>query len=236
MNTTADPSWCRLWDLVHEKAEGRYVSFATLSAESFAEKKRPLRIAVDTPLAVLENRTAIATANANLWQQKGTEMSGMNDVVRDFYFQVLHLLAAGVEPIFVFDAPHKPVEKGSMHPAYIQPCIHVSSFTSGNREGTVSAIGDGRYSGVRDATMKRCESQLSHILPLCRAVLDLLGLPQRNAPAEAEAECARLEQEGKVDAILTRDGDAFIFGGQRVIRKKRAIDQRAMGREFKWKI
>ena len=230
-----DPSRCRLWKRVHEATDGRYVSLATLSAECFAEKKRPLRMAIDTPLAVFELKTAIAAANQNLRQQNinGEGMSGMNHIVRDFYYQALHLLAAGVEPIFVFDGPQKPMEKGVAHPAHVQPCVHVASFQSGNSGLPGASIGNARASGSRDMATRLCEANLSHVLPLCRAVLDLLGLPHREAPAESEAECVRLEKEGKVDAILTRDGDAFIFGGQRVIRKERAIDQQAMSREFK---
>lgn len=39
------------------------------------------------------------------------------------------------------------------------------------------------------------------------------------APGEAEAELAQLNSRNMVDAILTEDGDAFIFGATDVIRK-----------------
>ena len=160
----------------------------------------------------------------------------MNHVLRDFLFQALHLLTAGVEPVFVFDGPGKPVEKNSEHPAHIRPCVHATSYQI-RREPASTAVNDGRASGVRDEAARRCEKQLSHILPLFRMLLDLLGLAHRDAPAESEAECVRLEQEGKVDAIMTRDGDAFIFGGKRVICKqkvaKRSEKSHAMAREFK---
>lgn len=43
-------------------------------------------------------------------------------------------------------------------------------------------------------------------------LLDLLRIPTHRAPGEAEAECARLQQEGIVDAVLSEDGDALMFG------------------------
>ncbi|KAK0647145.1 PIN domain-like protein [Cercophora newfieldiana] len=156
-------------------------------------------------------------------------MAGMNHIVRTFYYQVLHLLAAGVHPIFVFDGPQKPVEKGPAHPAHIKPCIHVAHLQNGNHSTHLAAIdpANARSSVFRDAETKRCEVRLSHVIPLCRAVLDHLGVPHREAPAESEAECAALEKLGKVDAVLARDGDAFVFGSRRVLRKLNAINQEA---------
>jgi 5'-3' exonuclease len=42
---------------------------------------------------------------------------------------------------------------------------------------------------------------------------------RQQAPGEAEAELAYLNNAGIVDAILTDDGDAFLFGATHVIRK-----------------
>ena len=39
------------------------------------------------------------------------------------------------------------------------------------------------------------------------------------APGEAEAELAQLNQNGIVDAVLSDDSDTFVFGANTVIRK-----------------
>jgi Holliday junction resolvase YEN1 len=39
------------------------------------------------------------------------------------------------------------------------------------------------------------------------------------APGEAEAELAHLNRVGLIDAVLTDDGDAFVFGATHIINK-----------------
>lgn len=39
------------------------------------------------------------------------------------------------------------------------------------------------------------------------------------APGEAEAELAKMNDIGVVDAVLTNDGDAFVFGARTIILK-----------------
>ncbi|KAI9846701.1 MAG: hypothetical protein M1837_003756 [Sclerophora amabilis] len=45
-----------------------------------------------------------------------------------------------------------------------------------------------------------------------KQLLDLFGFPHYVAPGEAEAECALLQQEALVDAVLSEDVDALMFG------------------------
>lgn len=47
---------------------------------------------------------------------------------------------------------------------------------------------------------------------LLHELFDHLKIPYHQAPGEAEAECARLQQAGIVDAVWSDDGDAFMFG------------------------
>jgi 5'-3' exonuclease len=51
-----------------------------------------------------------------------------------------------------------------------------------------------------------------------RDLLRLLGIPYLEAPMEAEAQCAYLNKNGLVDAVLTEDSDAFLFGAKVVYR------------------
>ncbi|KAK0624011.1 hypothetical protein B0T14DRAFT_565317 [Immersiella caudata] len=158
-----------LWEHTKERTyNGRFVSLATLSAECWETNKRPLRIAIDTPLAVSEIKTAINVANNNLADAK-TEMNAVDHIICDFYFQFLHLFAAGVEPIFVFDGPKEPAEKGAAHPARIQPCKHVAADferDSDHLSRLLVLLADA-VREARDQETRSCEVKLSHVIPLC---------------------------------------------------------------------
>lgn len=58
-------------------------------------------------------------------------------------------------------------------------------------------------------------------IDLLRKMLNHLKIPHHRAPAEAEAECARLNELGIVDAVWTDDGDAFMFGAKVLIKEHR---------------
>jgi len=45
------------------------------------------------------------------------------------------------------------------------------------------------------------------------------SLPRLQAPGEAEAELAELSKSGKIDAVLTDDVDALVFGATKILRK-----------------
>ena len=49
-------------------------------------------------------------------------------------------------------------------------------------------------------------------------LLTLFGIPYVIAPQEAEAQCAWMNEHGLVDAVVTDDSDAFLFGAKHVYR------------------
>ncbi|KAF2465475.1 uncharacterized protein BDR25DRAFT_396177 [Lindgomyces ingoldianus] len=53
---------------------------------------------------------------------------------------------------------------------------------------------------------------------LAKQLLNQFGFPVHRAPGEAEAECALLQREGIVDAVLSEDVDTLMFGSGVTIR------------------
>ncbi|KAK4215027.1 hypothetical protein QBC37DRAFT_472339 [Rhypophila decipiens] len=53
---------------------------------------------------------------------------------------------------------------------------------------------------------------------MAKRMIRLFGLAYHDAPGEAEAECALLQREGVVDAVLSEDVDTIMFGCRRTLR------------------
>lgn len=53
---------------------------------------------------------------------------------------------------------------------------------------------------------------------MAKRLIRLFGFAIHDAPGEAEAECALLEQQGLVDAVLSEDVDTIMFGCRRTLR------------------
>ena len=51
-----------------------------------------------------------------------------------------------------------------------------------------------------------------------KELLQIMGIPYVESPAEAEAQCAFLEMNNLVDGIITEDSDVFLFGGRNIYR------------------
>lgn len=78
------------------------------------------------------------------------------------------------------------------------------------------------FDGLNKPPFKRNVKTNSHSasLPnmLAKTMLELFGFPYLTAPGEAEAECALLQREGIVDAVLSEDVDTLMFGSTVTMR------------------
>ncbi|WYZ37439.1 hypothetical protein EsH8_II_000945 [Colletotrichum jinshuiense] len=83
-----------------------------------------------------------------------------------------------------------------IHPIFVFDGPHKPALKRNKRSG--------RGDGVATAMAKR--------------VIRLFGFPVHDAPGEAEAECALLQQQGIVDAVLSEDVDTIMFGCTRTLR------------------
>lgn len=145
-------------------------------------------------------------------------IGGMNHPTRTLYYHIQHLLRTGIQPLFIYDGPGKPCVKRHRHHRYSPTYVPYEPPAA---------------SSVRTAADVEREYDPQHVTHLSKQILDLLGIPWAVAPGEAEAACARLEQAGVVDAVLTRDGDAFVFGSANVLQRLDAENKVAVIRRFR---
>lgn len=156
------PDICSIYERI---GPPRRVSLAKLTAESLREKDRPIRIAVDFAIWEFQHQAA---------------RGGTNAAIRTLFYRLARFLGTPIQPIFVFDGPHKPPFK----------------------RGKNSARGS-------NTTISQAQA---------KTLIGLFGFPVHNAPGEGEAECALLQKQGIVDAVMTEDADAIMFGSTCTIR------------------
>ena len=78
------------------------------------------------------------------------------------------------------------------------------------------------YDGKRKPLVKRGKSISQYGTSIAneasKKLLQLFGFPHHTAPGEAEAECALLQKNGFVDAVMSEDVDTIMFGSSITLR------------------
>ncbi|RYP22015.1 hypothetical protein DL765_001921 [Monosporascus sp. GIB2] len=208
------------WEQVRKVTPGEEVTLAQLAAECVREKGRPLRIAIDTPFAVFQYNEATRPVASYVSVNGSHVIGGMNHPTRTLYYHIQHLLRAGVQPLFIYDGRGKPPVKRHRYHRYPDNYVPYEPPAA---------------SSLRTPADVEREYNPQHVTYLSKQILDLLGIPWYVAPGEAEAECAKLEEAGVVDAVLTKDGDAFVFGSNNILQRLDAENKIVMVRRYRMK-
>ncbi|KAK2841607.1 hypothetical protein FQN49_006092, partial [Arthroderma sp. PD_2] len=146
--------------LKDELGPGERVSLARFSIGHLQRTSRPLRLAVDISIWLFQVQAA---------------QGGANPALRTLFFRLTRLISLPIQPIFVFDGPHRPDYKRGR-------------LVSKNAAGAQ--------------------------IELSKRLIELFSYPCHTAPGEAEAECAKLQRTGVVDAVMSNDVDALMFGSK----------------------
>ncbi|XP_004306852.1 PREDICTED: flap endonuclease GEN-like 1 [Fragaria vesca subsp. vesca] len=151
---------------------------------------RDKRVAVDLSFWIVQHETAI-------------KARARSPHLRLTFFRTINLFAKfGAFPVFVVDG----------NPSHLKSQARIARFfrVSGIDSSSLPVAGDG-ISAERNSTFTK------HVQE-CVELLELLGVPVLKAKGEAEALCGQLNLEGDVDACITSDSDALLFGAKCVIK------------------
>lgn len=117
--------------------------------------------------------------------------------LRIFFYKLCKLLKSPAIFIFVFDGRLRPPMKRGRKinvlkdPWWTEPCTEL-----------INSMGF-----------------YAHQVSSCLLYGISLKVTEKQAPGEAEAELGRLSQLGIIDAVISTDGDAFVFGAHRVLKR-----------------
>ncbi|XP_036365911.1 uncharacterized protein LOC115220307 isoform X1 [Octopus sinensis] len=121
--------------------------------------------------------------------------------LRNLFFRVNHLLLSGIDLVFIIDGRAPEMKAETMRKRQKECFLYRKS--SQNNFWTCK-------------NTKR--SHLNAFVKKCCELLDCLGVPYLESQGEAEAYCAFLNKHGVVDACITNDGDAFLYGAPKIYR------------------
>ncbi|KAL8495378.1 hypothetical protein ACS0TY_019503 [Phlomoides rotata] len=152
---------------------------------------RNKRVAVDLSYWIVQHETAI----------KGFTR---NPHLRLTFFRTVNLFSKfGAYPVFVLDGTPSPLKSQ----ARIQRFFKLSGIDLSSLPEAEKGV-----SVPRNRAFTKCIEE-------CVELLKLLGMPVVKAKGEAEALCAELNREGHVDACITADSDAFLYGALCVVKR-----------------
>ncbi|KAL3618685.1 hypothetical protein CASFOL_037504 [Castilleja foliolosa] len=152
---------------------------------------RNKRVAVDLSYWIVQHETAI----------KGYTRKPH---IRLTFFRTVNLFSKfGAYPVFVIDGTPSPLKS--------QARI-IRFFRSSGIDLLGVPEAENGVSVERNGAFRKCVEE-------CVELIELLGMPVLKAKGEAEALCAELNREGYVDACITSDSDAFLYGAQCVIKR-----------------
>ncbi|CDK28230.1 unnamed protein product [Kuraishia capsulata CBS 1993] len=184
-----------LWDIIDEKLgeTPRRIRFTQYADECWQRTGQPTRIGVDIYQWIL---SWISTAEKK-------EVNKGESTLRMIESKTRVLIAAHVSFLFVFDGVAKEFKK-----------------RWGDSGGELN---DGDYLQKYNAICGLVQtsdgdSELQQIIGNVKKMFDEMNISYVQAPGDAEIELARLNASGVLDAVITNDGDALIYGARIMLR------------------
>ncbi|KAM1230506.1 hypothetical protein ACFX2I_040649 [Malus domestica] len=155
---------------------------------------RNKRVAVDLSFWIVQHETAIKDR-------------ARSPHLRLTFFRTINLFSKfGAFPVFVLDGTPSPLKSQARIARF---------FRSSGIDSSSLPVAENGVSAERNSTFTKYIQE-------CVELLELLGMPVLKAKGEAEALCAQLNGDGHVDACITSDSDAFLFGAKCVIKTFRS--------------
>ncbi|XP_020114904.1 flap endonuclease GEN-like 1 isoform X2 [Ananas comosus] len=180
------------WDLLKPYARQEGVDFL-----------RDKRVAVDLSFWIVQHDAAVRARSPR----------ARNPHLRTTFFRTISLFSKmGAFPVFVVDGDPSPLKSR----ARIERFFRGSGLdpTAMPKAIAAAAAAEGEDANA----VKQRNRVFTKYVQDCVELLELLGMPVLKARCEAEALCAQLNKEGHVDACITADSDAFLFGAKCVVK------------------
>ncbi|HIH62256.1 MAG TPA: flap endonuclease-1 [Methanobacteriales archaeon] len=176
-------------------------------------------IAIDAPNTIYQFLSSIRQKDGTpLMDRKGRITSHLSGIL----YRTSAIIEKGIKVVYVFDgkSPHLKMETITKRRS-----VRVEAEKRWKKALREGKIEEARKYAVRSARIS------PDIISTSKKLLDLMGVPFVEAPAEGEAQASYIVQNGDAWAVASQDYDCLLFGAPRVVRNL-AITGRAQELEL----
>jgi len=163
-------------------------------------------IAIDAPNTIYQFLSSIRQKDGTpLMDRKGRITSHLSGIL----YRTSAIIEKGIKVVYVFDgkSPHLKMETITKRRS-----VRVEAERRWKKALREGKIEEARKYAVRSARIS------PDIISTSKKLLDLMGVPFVEAPAEGEAQASYIVQNGDAWAVASQDYDCLLFGAPRVVR------------------
>lgn len=124
-------------------------------------------------------------------------------------YRTSNLLEAGIKPVYVFDGKPHERKRGVLRARRERKAQALQQMQEALAQGDTK----GAFTKAQQTASLTWDMVQQSI-----ELLDALGLPHLEAPGEGEAQASVMAQRGDVDACVSQDFDALLFGAPVLVR------------------
>ncbi|HME51608.1 MAG TPA: flap endonuclease-1 [Candidatus Lokiarchaeia archaeon] len=184
----------------------------------FAGKK----IAIDAFNWLYQFLAPIRLADGSLLQDKeGKSTSHLSG----FFYRNVFLLENRIKPVYVFDGVPSELKSET-----IRQRVTIREEAKKKSEAAKEA---GEMAAAR--RYATASSQIEpHMIPDCKRLFELMGIPYIEAPSEGEAQATHMVNKNDVFIVASQDYDCFLFGARTLLRNLTQQEKRTIrGKVYK---
>lgn len=176
-------------------------------------------VAIDAYNALYQFLTAIRQPDGTpLLDSQGRITSHLSGL----FYRTINLVEDGIKPVYVFDGKPPELKAKEIERRRVVKEEAVKKYEEAVRTGDLEA--GRRYAAIAS---KLTDSMVED----SKRLLDAMGIPWVQAPAEGEAQAAYMARIGDAYASASQDYDSLLFGSPRLIRNLTISGKRKLPRK-----